>query len=280
MLWMGCTEEPAQVAGGSGSDLPKPTARLVDTLMNPIPAKVWRLWKIVKDSAYPTTQIADSMGFQVPPSGKWIVEAWSDSVQSGLMQGLLTSKITLDLSVCPSNLTYLKGQDQSKVGVQSCLQLEGPSVASRPTHRPVGVGVFGSQDSIKQMIRIPGNRGLGSFRFAIWRVSDSIKLGQLSPPTSADSQLVWFQTVRYSPFRGTIDITLPKGRWLVEGWSTDTKNQTRLMWEAQLPRARWVGRSLLNKCFQDPNGACGNNQPGAQLSRQDASEVFFVLQTP
>lgn len=278
-LLASCADDSARLAGGTGSDLPRPVARLLDTSLAPVDAKVWRLWKVVGDTAYPDTQIVNLSGFSVPPSGLWIVEAWSDTVHSGSLAGLKKAWTHDTISSCAQHLTRIPGLAETQVGVQPCLWLAPPSRASRD-ESPVGVGVFGSQQAIQRIIRIPGqNYGRGSFRFVVWRITDSIKDGQAAPPTSVDSNLMVFHKVQYSPIRGTVDVTVPEGRWLFEGWSFDPVNNDTIAWEKTIPQRRFASDAELAMCVEDPEHACPG-QPARHFSEADASEVFFHVQAP
>jgi len=239
ILFLGCADDSTRLAGGTGSDLPRPTARLLDTNLIPVPAKIWRLWKIVGDSAYPSLQIADPAGFQLPKSGLWLVEAWDDSSKSGTLDGLKNVKSPDSLGRCAQNLTYLaNGTDSSSVGVQPCSRVEAPSLKSRGD-RPAGVGVFSADGDIRRVIRITGDHGLDAYRFVVWRVlSDSL----LYRGTPNNDTLVKTQRreFRVSSIRGTIDITLPKGNWILEGWVSPKKYSTIASWEASIPDSMWA----------------------------------------
>lgn len=278
-LLSSCADDSARLAGGTGSDLPRPVARLLDTNMRPVEAPVWRLWEVVGDTAYPDTQIVDLSGFIVPPSGLWIVEAWSDTTHSGSLVGLKKAWTHDTITSCAQHLTRIPGLAETQVGVQPCLWLAPPSMASR-VDSPVAVGVFGSQQAIQKIVRIPGqNYGRGSFRFVVWRITDSIKVGQAGPPSSVDSTLMEFHLIQFSPIRGTVDVTVPEGRWLFEGWSFGPANNDTAAWKNTIPQKRFASDAELSRCMSDPEHACPG-QPAKHFSEVDASEVFFHIQSP
>ena len=129
-------------------------------------------------------------------------------------------------------------------------------------------------------MRIPGqNYGRGSFRFVVWRITDSIKYGQAGPPSSVDSTLLEFHNIQFSPIRGTVDVTVPEGRWLFEGWSVVPAGNDTAAWESSIPAHRFASRAELSLCMDDPEHACPG-QPAKHFSEADASEVFFHVQAP
>jgi hypothetical protein len=248
-----------KVAGGSGSDFPQPVARLLDTNYAPVQAPVWRLWKIEGDSARADHQVLDSSGFPVPGSGLWIVEAWPDTTSAGPLSGLSKSRFA-DTS-CVRLLTHIAGEAANQFGVIPCKDLPPPSMKTRPTLHPLGVGVFGAVDTAHRIVTVPG--GSASYRFLLWSVRwDTVKLPIPSPPATvrgSDSILIVLADRKLSDLRGSFDMALPAGDWYVEGWTAGLDDTLgRYDWTYP-PSYRWVDSLLLDTCF-------ANLSPPSQVS--------------
>lgn len=267
----GCGD--SKVAGGTGSDFPQPTARLLDTALQPISAGVWRLWKVVGDSAVATSQVADSAGFGLPASGLWIVEAWKDSLTSGSLAGL--SKVSFTDTNCSRSVTYISGQDSSKVGILPCPDLAAPSLATRAS-KPMGVGVFGSAVGalapVQTFVLVPGDKP--AYRFMVWSVRwDTVKTP--APSTvGVDSVLLTLKEKQISALTGTVNTTLPAGDWYFEGWVAALDSDSGLYDWTYPVTPRWVDSSALRACFKTSTGNCPAH-PGAAVWRKEA-DVFFV----
>lgn len=278
VLLSGCGD--SKVAGGTGSDFPQPMARLLDTNLQPVSARVWRLWRVQGDSTEAVLQIADSNGFRVPVSGLWIVEAWSDSVNSGPLRGLSKSRFADTNSTCSRVLTYLPGQSGTRmVGVLPCLDIAAPSLAtpSRST-KPLGVGVFGASDSIRTIVSVPG--ASKAFRFMVWSIRwDTVKHPLPSTVTGTDSVLVSYRGKRTSLLHGTVDVGLPTGDWYFEGWAADLGDSLGLYDWTYPPATRWVDSIALRSCFGSASGDCTLHRVGPTIWYKEA-DAHFVVRLP
>ncbi|MEN9309050.1 MAG: hypothetical protein RL173_2982 [Fibrobacterota bacterium] len=256
ILLLGCADDTTRLAGGTGSDLPRPTARLLDTSLNLLDAKVWRLWQVYGDSAKASSQVVDSSGFVVPPSGQWIVEAWKDSAAAGAFEPARRIKIDGKLSECESNLTYLNGMGESIVGVLSCREIEAPSGKLRP---PMGWGAFGRSDTIHEIIRMPASLAADAWKFAVWKVDTfTVRPPWVDSVQHKASFLVRHPVVRYAAYKGLMDITTGSGIWLFQAWNGVVPIQDSLeKWEASLQDSMWVDADVLRGCIKSP-GFCAN----------------------
>jgi hypothetical protein len=251
ILLLGCADDTTRLAGGTGSDLPRPTARLLDTSLNLLDAKVWRLWQVYGDSAKATSQIVDSTGFVVPASGKWIVEAWKDSASAGEFDKSRRVKIAGKVDSCELNLTYLKGKSEEFVGVLQCLDIAAPSGGGRAL---MGLGVFGRADSIHRIVKMT-TAALDAWRFLVWQVlpesTQRSVPGMQGTPNQNSTMLVRQPIPRYSPYRGLVDVTASKGIWLYQGWNGRTfdslENRT---WLNSLPSSMWVDSADMANCIK------------------------------
>lgn len=243
----GCGD--AKVAGGSGSDFPQPTARLLDSALHPVSAQVWRLWSVEGDSATVKYQVVDSNGFSLPGSGLWVVEAWADTGASGSQSGL--RKTAFADTACEHLLTHLSGESPNRFGVLPCRDLPPPSLKSRPSSRPIGVGIFGYADTAHRVVSVPG--GSAAFRFIIWGVRwDTIKQPVPSPPASVsgrDSVLIVRSGWELSKIRGLFDSRLPKGDWYVDGWNAGLDDTLSNYDWVYPPATRWLDSTILGGCF-------------------------------
>ena len=275
---IGCGETKS--AGGTGSDFPQPMARLLDTNLQPVSARVWRLWRVQGDSAEAAQQVMDSNGFRVPASGLWVVEAWTDSVQSGPLGGLSKSKFTDTGNSCSRSLTYLPGQGTQQVGVLPCSEsyLIAPSLHSRPSNKPLGVGMFGSADSIQTVTTVPG--GSAAYRFMLWSIRwDTVKHSVPSPVTGTDSVLITFRGERTSSLRGSVNIGLPAGDWYLEGWTASLGDPLGLYDWTYPPAIQWVDSSALKTCFESSTGDCSLHRIGPSIWHKEA-DAHFVVHVP
>lgn len=271
-LLSSCADDSARLAGGTGSDLPRPVARLLDTSLAPVDAMAWRLWKVVGDSAKPMEQIVNSSGFLVPASGRWIVEAWKDSASAGGFGAAHTVRIQGDLDSCESNLTYIQGMGDSIVGVLKCLDISSPSQGGAT--KPLGWGYFGRKDTIHQIIRMPTTLAADAWRFAIWMVdTQTVRAPWVDTAQHNASFLVRHPVVRYAPYKGLMDITTGPGLWLFQAWngdSTKIPQGSTVQWEASLPDSMWVDALELRQCVQKPGfciGQIGDGEPAATYLR-------------
>lgn len=277
LLLIGCGED-ARVAGGSGSHLPQPMARLLDSNLQEVGAGVWRLWRVDGEKVLADTQFVDSAGFPVPESGLWVVEAWSDTVHAGSIRGLAAAPYH-DSSACAHSLTYLGGVERPVVGVQPCGLITPPSMASRPG-RPIGVGVFGAAIPIQKVIPLyvlKSNQRSNAYRFQIWQIDPSQTKGKGlgMGATSIDSVKVRYSDTLVSPLHGTVDITRKSGLWLFEGWSAALEQDSvvRSEW-FQPPKERWVNSQIIDSCMAHAS-AC-QDQPGG-ISRTRQAEIYLVV---
>ncbi|MEK7393146.1 MAG: hypothetical protein AAB214_11330 [Fibrobacterota bacterium] len=252
ILLMGCADDTTRLAGGTGSDLPRPTARLLDTSLNLIDAKVWRLWQVYGDSAKASSQVVDSSGFVVPSSGQWIVEAWKDSSASGVFEPARRVQIGGKLDKCETNLTYIHGMAEEFVGVLPCRDIAAPSGSARP---PMGWGVFGRSDTIHRIVKIEPPAAVDAWRFLVWKVrTDSTRRsvpGIDGGPTKNSTILVINPVARYSPYRGLVDITVSPGIWLFQGWNGNILDSLqRKKWRDTIPDTMWVDSTVLSSCIE------------------------------
>lgn len=266
-------------AGGTGSDFPQPMAKLLDTNLQPIAARVWRLWRVQGDSVEATLQVSDSNGFRVPTTGLWVVEAWTDSVQSGPLGGLSKSRFTDTGNSCSRSLTYLPGQGKAQVGVLPCSEsfLTAPSLHTRPKNKPLGVGMFGSADSIQTVVAVPG--GSAAYRFMVWSIRwDTVKPPVLSGVTGTDSVLITYRGERISALRGSVDVGLPSGDWYMEGWTASLSDSGLYDWTYP-PATRWVDSTALRTCFATATGDCSQHRVGPTIWHKEA-DAHFVVRVP
>ncbi|HNY30939.1 MAG TPA: hypothetical protein PKO15_08625 [Fibrobacteria bacterium] len=279
-LLLGCGDD--RVAGGSGTHLPKPTARLLDTNLQPLQAEVWRLWRVDGDQAVPTWQIVDPSGFLVPDDGLWIVEAWRDTAHAGGLEGLSAAK-AVGMDSCTRALTVLPGTETSRVGVVACRDLAAPSRTSRAGDVPLGVGIFGARSAIQQIVRVPtynGNRS-DAYRFMVWKIEweRSIPKAIVDGKEVPAQVPIVFVEHRISAERGLVDISVGKpGYWLFVGWGGDKLDD---FWKS--PADTLLADSLpLSNCLTASNlGAC-KDQP-VQTGWPDAVDrpsVHFVVGYP
>lgn len=265
LLW-GCGDVSTRLAGGTGSDLPRPTARLLDTNLVPVEAKVWRLWRVVGDSAVPVEQIQDPSGFRVPSSGGWIVEAWLDSVSAGRFDVSHAVLIQGELDSCESNLTYIQGMGDSVVGVLKCLDIM--PLTQGGAGSPVGWGYFGRRDTIHQIIRMPNTSAADAWKFAVWKVDTlAVRASWVDTAQHKAALLVRHPVVRYAPYRGLMDITTGEGVWLFQAWNGIIPPLGEIAaWEDSLKDSMWVDSAALGACIQNPGfciGQIGDGEPAA-----------------
>lgn len=269
-LLASCADDSARLAGGTGSDLPRPVARLLDTSLAPVDAKVWRLWRVDGDSAKPVEQVQSTSGFLVPANGGWIVEAWKDSASATGFDSMRPIRIQGYLDSCESNLTYIQGMGDSVVGVLSCLYISAPSQGG--VSKPLGWGYFGRKDTIHEIIQMPATKAADAWKFAIWKVDTFT----LRPPWVDTAQhnasfLVTHPVVRYAPYKGLIDITTGSGIWLFQAWNGRVPSaDTLALWEESLPDSMWVDAQELRECIQNPGfctGQIGDGEPAATYLR-------------
>lgn len=285
-LLLSCGDEE-RVAGGSGTHLPQPTARLLDTNLQPLHAEVWRLWRLDGNEAVPTRQIVDPNGFLVPEEGQWIVEAWRDSAHAGSMQGLSSSQV-VGAEACMKALTYLPGTEADRVGVLACRDLASPTNHSRADGRPLGVGVFGTQTPIQKIVRVPRwDTAASSFsdsrRFMIFQIHmsdttrDTIENGTKVPAYVN----VTFSLKRSSEQPGLVDISLPQGDWLFVGWGGARMSTADSYLWANPPSSKWAKLAELKACMAAVTGAC-KDQPLTLSGGPDTSEAkdHFVVRVP
>lgn len=271
-LLASCADDSARLAGGTGSDLPRPVARLLDTSLIPVEAKVWRLWEVVGDTAYPDTQIVDPSGFRVPGSGGWIVEAWFDSVSAGRFDASHAVLIQGELDSCESNLTYIQGMGDSVVGVLKCLDIM--PLSQGKAGAPVGWGYFGRRDTIHEIIKMPSTLAADAWKFAIWKVDTlSVRAPWVDTAQHTTALLVRHPVVRYAPYRGLMDITTGKGIWLFQAWNGEIPPLSSIKaWEDSLMESdsMWVDSAALGTCIRNPGfcvGQIGGGEPAASYVR-------------
>ncbi|HXP90201.1 MAG TPA: hypothetical protein VN931_04635 [Fibrobacteria bacterium] len=267
-------------AGGTGSDFPQPMARLLDTNLEPVSARVWRLWRVdATDTARDSLQVVDTGGFRLPASGLWIVEAWTDSVAAGSRQGLAGVPFH-DTSACSHSLTYLQDRGTEIVGVLPCLDLAPPSVQGARKNRPLGVGVFGALDSIQRVVGVPGP-AVAAFRFQIFRIAwDSIKHPDTAQSvTGTDSVLLLYSGQRTSLLPGTADITAPAGDWMFQGWVAALDSTNLGQWSNPPPRL-WANEAVLRSCTDSIGGALDCTARPTSSPPLGEPDVFFVVHSP
>jgi hypothetical protein len=257
-------------------------ARLLDTNLQPVSARFWRLWKVDgTDTARDSQEVVDTVdaGFRLPPSGLWIVEAWSDSAAAGSRQGLAGVPYH-DTSACSHSLTYLQDSGTEIVGILPCLDLAPPSVQGTRKNRPLGVGVFGRMDTIQRVVSVPGPP-VAAFRFQIYRIEwDSVKHPDTAQSvTGTDSVLLAFAGKRTSLLPGTADITVPSGDWMFQGWVAAVDSTSQSAWQSPVAR-QWANESVLLTCRDSVggNGYC-RARPTSSPS-QGEPDVFFVVHAP
>jgi len=270
----------ANSAGGTGSDFPQPMARLLDTSLQPVSARVWRLWRVdATDTARDSLQVSDTEGFTLPRSGLWIVEAWSDSASAGSPQGLVGVPYR-DTSECSHSLTYLQDRGKEIVGILPCLDLQAPSVQKSRKNRPLGVGVFGAMDTIQSVVPVPGP-GVAAFRYQVFRVAwDSIKHPDPSQSvTGTDSVLLLFAGKRTSLLRGTADISVPSGDWMFQGWVAALDSTNLSQWNSP-PSRQWANESVLKNCTDSLGGAQYCSARPTSSPTLGEPDVFFVVHAP
>ncbi|MBK9576323.1 MAG: hypothetical protein IPO40_04540 [Fibrobacteres bacterium] len=280
-LLFSCSDDD-RVAGGSGTHLPQPTARLLDTNLQPLHAEVWRLWRLDGDVAVPTQQIVNPNGFLVPDEGQWIVEAWRDTAHAGALDGLSNTQ-AIGMDSCIKALTYLPGTESDRVGVMACRDLASPTSHSRAGGSPLGVGVFGTQSPIQQIVRVPKSNGTSdSRRFLVWRIdlTDTTRDTTIGAVHQAAQVKVKFEFNRTSEQPGLVDVSLRKGDWLFVGWGGGRMSQgDSALWKNP-PVWKWAKFTELKKCFS-ATGACPD-QPMTLSGGPDTAEAadYFVVRVP
>lgn len=282
-LLFSCSDDD-RVAGGSGTHLPQPTARLLDTNLQPLHAEVWRLWRVDGDVAVPTRQIVNPNGFLVPDDGLWIVEAWRDTAHAGLLDGLSNTQTT-GMDSCIKALTYLPGTESDRVGVMACRDLASPTSRSRAGGSPLGVGVFGSQTPIQQIVRVPKPNGTASDskRFLVWKIhlTDTTRDTTIGAVYQAAQIKVGFEFWRTSDQPGLVDISLPQGDWLFVGWGGGKMSPgDSALWK-EPPQSKWAKLAELKQCLATTGGAC-SSQPLTLSGGPDTAEAkdHFVVRVP
>lgn len=256
-LLSSCADDSARLAGGTGSDLPRPVARLLDSNLSPIPAKVWRIWEVDGESLKRPYQVLDTQGFEVPRSGSWIVEAWNDTAQLGALADL-TPQATPKVE-CYSRLSLLRAND-SVVGIVSCPELLDTTGSKRPlslkaprTPIPVAAGFFKGTLSIRTMYLAPGMDK--AFRFHIWKIDTSIRkrTDSSSSDQKIDSVGLVYWGYNVSPVPKLLDTTLEEGDWFVEGWGSNfSSSQTEAEWKSlETGTKKFADPRPLEKCLKD-----------------------------
>lgn len=266
-LLSSCADDSARLAGGTGSDLPRPVARLLDTSLVPVDANVWRLWSVDGDSAKPMEQIHSSLGFRVPASGRWIVEAWKDSASAAGFESAHSVRIQGNLDSCESNLTYIQGMGDSVVGVLKCLDISSPSQDGAA--KPVGWGYFGRKDTIHQIIRMPDTLAADAWGFAVWMVdTQTVRPAWVDSTQHNADFIVRHPVIQYAPYRGLMDITTGRGIWLFQAWNGQIPvGEALIRWADSVKSvdSMWVDAANLRSCIQAP-GFCRDQIGGGKPS--------------
>ncbi len=281
-LLFSCSDDD-RVAGGSGTHLPKPTARLLDTNLQPLHAEVWRLWRVDGDVAVPTRQIVNPNGFLVPDEGLWIVEAWRDTAHAGLLDGLISAQAT-GMDSCIKALTYLPGTESDRVGVMTCRDLASPTSHSRAGGSPLGVGVFGTQSPIQQIVRVPKPNGTSdSRRFLVWKINrmDTTRDTTIGAVHQVAQMKVEFEVRRTSEQPGLVDVSLRQGDWLFVGWGGGKMSRGDSALWLNPPGSKWARYLELKECIAATSGAC-RGQPMTLSGGPDTAEAadYFVVRVP
>lgn len=285
-LLFSCSDDD-RVAGGSGTHLPQPTARLLDTNMQPLHAEVWRLWRVDGDQAIPTWQIVNPNGFVVPDEGQWIVEAWRDTAHAGLLDGLSNTQVA-GTDACMKALTYLPGTEADRVGVLACRDLASPSNHSRVDGHPLGVGIFGTQTPIQKIVRVPrwdtaASAFSDSRRFMIFQIfmNDTTKETIENGKTIPSYVRVEYSLQRSSEQPGLVDVSMKQGDWLFVGWGGVQMSKADSALWANPPARKWAKLALIKACIGSPAGAC-RDQPLTLSGGPDTSEAndHFVVRVP
>jgi hypothetical protein len=283
ILFLGCADDTTRLAGGTGSDLPRPLARLFDTSMQTVPAKAYRLWKVENDSLVPSYQAMDTGGFQLPESGTWVVEAWSDTDGLGSVAGLAAQR-RIKVATCPTGVGR-SIWDGGRLGVIECRELLDSSNQKKmlslvrlATPRPVAVGTFQITDTIHRFMRVPD--GVAASQFLFWKIqTDSIKGPDLSLETNEkDSLKLRFFRYGVSAQRGVVDVTLPQGDWLIEAWNYSIDSKNFRDWLA-LPHVKYGGLAELTACKESPQD-CGRPSKGPFAQGINAPDKIFYFVSP
>lgn len=278
-LLAGCADDSSRLAGGTGSDLPRPTARLFDTAFQPIEAKLYRLWRYRGDSLVPTYQVATADGFVLPTEGSWIVEAWDDSASVGLVAGLPT--VEAPTTSCLRTMArWITGSDG--IGIPSCQELIDTTNQRRPlsmmrdrTPRPLAAGMFVATDTVHRYMQVPDD--VKAFRFLVWKVLWETTKG---PDTGVDvttqevdSVLLLFHGSIVSPRANMVDVTLPHGDWILEGWTATLSDSEMVDWQAQ-PAAKWADSAIVRDCLENNLNDCGRPSRAPWVDSKAPDKIF------
>jgi hypothetical protein len=281
VLLVGCADDSTRLAGGTGSDLPRPTARLFDTAFHPVEAKLYRLWKVQGDSLVPSYQVHATNGFLLPQDGAWVVEAWADSQMVGGVQGL--PRTAMPTTSCTKIIARVINGD-SGMGIPSCDDLIDTSNHRRPlsmsrstTPRPDAAGMFVVTDTVRRYMIVPD--GVQAFRFLLWEV---LWMTPKRPDTGAgvtthevDSVLVVFRGEQVSSRKGIVDVTFPKADWLIEGWTATLPDSEMVAWATKQPIAKFADSASLRACAEMPGVDCGRPTRADWIGGKAPDKVFF-----
>lgn len=278
-LLAGCADDSTRLAGGTGSDLPRPTARLFDSTFKPVAAQLYRLWRLDGDTLVPSHQVNNADGFVLPTKGSWVVEAWNDSTKVGSIEGL--TRIVAPTTTCSSTIALmLQGTDG--IGILSCQELIDTTNHRRPlsmtrqsTPRPLAAGMFNAEDTIHRFLRVPD--GVRAFRFLAWKVlwdtSKKPDTGTKVTTQEVDSVLMVFRGSQVSSRSSLVDVTLPSGDWIIEGWTATISDSSMAVWSAQ-PAAKWADSLVLRNCFDQNASDCGRPSRSPWVDGRAPDKIF------
>lgn len=282
-LFVGCADDSTRLAGGTGSDLPRPSARLFDTAFHPVEAKLYRLWKVQGDSLVPAYQVHSSNGFMLPEEGVWVVEGWADSQKVGDVQGLARSSVPS--TSCPQSITRVVNGD-SGLGIPTCEDLIDTTNHRRPlsmarstTPRPDAAGMFNVTDTARRYMIVPD--GVQAFRYLFWNIQWGIPkrpdTGSGVTTHEVDSVLIVLRESlnQVSPRKGMVDVTVPSGDWLIEGWTATLPDSEMVAWATQQPIAKYADSASLRACAEAWGVDCGRPTRADWIGGKAPDKVFF-----
>ena len=279
VLLVGCADDSTRLAGGTGSDLPRPTARLFDSAYKPIEANLYRLWKIEGDSLVPSYQVNTTDGFVLPTEGSWIVEAWGDSERVGAIEGL--KKMRAPSTSCLRTMArWITGEEG--IGILSCQDLIDTTGQRRPlsmvrdnTPRPLAAGMFVASDTIHRFMQVPD--GVQAFRFLIWKVQweapKKPDTGSAVTTHEVDSVQLLFHGSTVSTRSGMVDATLPRGDWIIEGWTAAISDSEMVLWASQ-PATKWADSAIVRNCLDQNASDCGRPSQAVWVDGKAPDKIF------
>jgi hypothetical protein len=133
------------------------------------------------------------------------------------------------------------------------------------------VGVFEAADTIRMFTRVPNK--VQAYRFMVWSIRwDTVKTPNIAQATGTDSVLISLRDKRISALPGIVDIALPSGDWMFEGWVAQPSDSGLYDWNYPM-NPRWVDSTVLRACFEDSAGFC-TSRPGPLIRNKEADVIF------